>query len=158
MKKMKANKMTKTSSVANTSIDDKSKTTYERKKGDPRVDGDLIGKKSKSQKTPFLLTFKIFNHNVHNCLVDSRASSNVIPYLVYKKLNAEPQICKMRIVQLDRSNVKVIGELKYVLIQLDSNSKLHQTIDIIVVDIPEAYGMFLSRDLSTKCNGYFATD
>jgi hypothetical protein len=28
---------------------------------------------------PFLLTFKIFNRNVHNCMVDSGASSNVMP-------------------------------------------------------------------------------
>lgn len=41
------NNMTKTSSVDNTSVDDKAKTTNERKKGDPRSNGDLIGKKSK---------------------------------------------------------------------------------------------------------------
>jgi hypothetical protein len=31
-------------------------------------------------------------------------------------------------------------------------------IDIIVVDIPEAYGLLLSRDWSEKLNGYFSTD
>jgi hypothetical protein len=31
---------------------------------------------------PFLLTFKIFNRNVHNCMVDSGASSNVMPWTV----------------------------------------------------------------------------
>ena len=44
------------------------------------------------------------------------------------------------------------------MIQLSSNSKLHQVIDVIVLDIPEAYGVILSRDWSTKLNGYFATD
>lgn len=44
------------------------------------------------------------------------------------------------------------------LICLSSNSKVHQTIDIIVVDIPEAYRVILSRDWSAKLNGYFATD
>ena len=33
-----------------------------------------IGGESKSQTFPFLLYFEIFNHNVHNCLVDFRAS------------------------------------------------------------------------------------
>ena len=28
---------------------------------------------------PFLLTFEIFNKNVNNCMVDSGASSNVMP-------------------------------------------------------------------------------
>jgi hypothetical protein len=35
---------------------------------------------------------------------------------------------------------------------------VHQVIDVIVVDIPEAYGVILSRDWSAKLNGYFATD
>ena len=30
-----------------------------------------VGGKSKSKHPPFLLTFEIFNHNVHNFLVDS---------------------------------------------------------------------------------------
>ena len=41
------------------------------------------------------------------------------------------------------------------MIQISSNSKVHQVIDVIVVDIPEAYGVILSRDWSTKLNGYF---
>jgi ribonuclease HI len=95
---------------------------------------------------------------VHNCLVDSGASSNVMPYSVCKKLNAEPQMSKTKIIQLDKSHVKVFGELKDVLIRLSSNSKVHQSIDIIVVDIPETYGVILSRDWSAKLNGYFSTD
>jgi hypothetical protein len=64
----------------------------------------------------------------------------------------------LKIIQLDRTDVKVIGELKNVLIRLSSNPKVHQVIDIIVVDIPEVYGMFLSRDWSEQLHGYFATD
>jgi ribonuclease HI len=79
-------------------------------------------------------------------------------YSVCKKLNEEPQICKTRIIKLDRSNVKAMGELKDVLIRLASNSKVHQTIDIIVLNIPEAYGVILSRYWSAKLNGYFTTD
>jgi ribonuclease HI len=106
----------------------------------------------------FLLTFKIFNRNVHNCMVDSGASSNVMPWSVCQKINAEVEPSSLKIIQLDRTNVKVIGELKYVLIRLLSNPKVHQVIDIIVVDIPEVYGLFLSRDWSEQLHGYFATD
>jgi ribonuclease HI len=44
------------------------------------------------------------------------------------------------------------------LIRLSSNPKVHQVIDIIVVDIPEVYGLFFSSDWSEKLHGYFATD
>jgi hypothetical protein len=75
-----------------------------------------------------------------------------------KKINAEVQPSDLKIIQLDRTNVKVIGELKNVLIILSSNPKSHQIIDIIIVDIPEVYGLFLSRDWSEQLHGYFSTD
>jgi hypothetical protein len=81
-----------------------------------------------------------------------------MPYSVCKKLNAEHWMRKTKIIQLDKSQVKVFRELKDVLIRLSSNSKVHQTIDIMVVDIPEAYGVILRRYWSTKLNGYFSTD
>jgi hypothetical protein len=107
---------------------------------------------------PFFLTFKIFNRNVHNCMVDSRASSNVMPWSVFQKINVEVEPSTLKIIQLDQTNVKVVGELKNVLIRLSSNPKVHQVIDIIVVDIPEVYGIFLSRDWSKHLHGYFTTD
>ena len=78
-----------------------------------------------------------------------------MPYSVYKNLNAQPKMCRTKIIQLDRSHVKVMGELKDVMIRLASNSKVHQ---VIVVDIPEYYGVILSRDWSAKLNCYFATN
>ena len=50
-----------------------------------------VGGKSKYKTPPFLLTFEIFNHNVHNCLVDSGASINVMPLSVCKKINGKPK-------------------------------------------------------------------
>lgn len=38
---------------------------------------------------PFTLMLKIFNYNVHNCLVDSGASVNVMPLFVENKINAK---------------------------------------------------------------------
>jgi hypothetical protein len=52
----------------------------------------------------------------------------------------------------------VIGELKNVLIRLSTNPKVHQVFDIIVVDIPEVYGFFLSRDWLEQLHGYFSMD
>jgi len=52
----------------------------------------------------------------------------------------------------------VIGELNQVTIRLSSNPKVRQVIDILVVDIPEFYGLILSRDWSEKLHRYFSTD
>ena len=74
-KSIKATKKFKALSVTNTSnVEDKERTTMEENRLNPRADGILIRRKSRSQTLPFLLTFEIFNRNVHNYLVDSRAS------------------------------------------------------------------------------------
>ena len=90
--------------------------------------------------------------------IDFGASLNVMPYSICKKLNFEPQMCRTKIIQLDRSHVNVLGELKDVLILIDLNSNVHQTIDIIVVDILEACRVIMIIDWSSKLNGYFAID
>ena len=63
-----------------------------------------------------------------------------------------------QIVQLDRSRVKYLGELKNVLLTLSVDPRIHQTMDIVVADVPETYGMWLSRDWFEKLKGYFSTD
>jgi hypothetical protein len=107
---------------------------------------------------PFLLTFEIFNRNVHNCMVDSGVSYNVMPWSVCQKINAEVQPSILKIIHLDRTTIKVIGELRNVLIRLSSNPNVHQVIDIIVADIPEVYGLFLRRDWLEQLHGDFVTD
>ena len=97
----------------------------------------LIGGRLRSHTPPFLLTYEIFNKNLHNCLVDFGASSNIFPKSICAQLNVQPQKSIVRIVQLDRSQVEVIGELNQVTIRLSSNPKVCQVIDILVADIPE---------------------
>ena len=98
-------------------------------------------------------------------MIDSRAYSNVVSVSVCKKLNETWEPCPTQIVQLDKSRVKVVGELNNVvgelnnvLLTLSVDASIHHTIDIVVADIPETYGMWLSRDRSENLKGYFATD
>jgi hypothetical protein len=73
------------------------------------TDSVLIGDRSSSHTPPFLLTYEIYNRNLHNCLIDSGASSNIMPASVCSKLNIEPQKSAIHIVQLDRTKVQVVG-------------------------------------------------
>ena len=76
---------------------------------DKEINEASNGGKSKSQTFPFLLSFDIFNHNVHNCLVDFGASSNVMPLSVCRKINGQPTPSSCKIIQLDRTAVNVVG-------------------------------------------------
>jgi hypothetical protein len=80
-----------------------------------------------------------------------------MPLSICKKLNAFPLKSDKHVIKLDRTQVKVMGELKDVMIRIATHPKFVQVIDIIVVDIPEAYRLLLSQDWSEKLNGYFST-
>jgi hypothetical protein len=91
-------------------------------------------------------------------MMDLGASSNVIPFKVCGKLNIKSEQYDIQIIQLDKTKVKVTGALKKILIRMSSNPKIHQTINIIVLDILDTYGMVLSREWSATLKGYFSTD
>lgn len=88
------------------------------------TDAVLNGDRSNSHTRPFLLTYEIYNRNLHNCLIDSRASSNIMPASVYSKLNIEPQKYAIHIVQLDRTKVQVLGEINSVTIRLSADPRV----------------------------------
>jgi len=118
----------------------------------------LIGDRSNSDTPPFLLTYEIYNRNLPNCLIDSGASSNIMPASVCSKLNIEPQKFAIHIVQLDRTKVQVLGKINSVTITLSADPRVVQRIDILITDIPEFYGFILSKDWSEKLHGYIFTD
>ena len=95
---------------------------------------------------------------MHNCLVDFGATANVMHLSVCKRINGKPTPSVGKIIQLDRTIVKVVGEINDVLIRLATDERVCQFIDIMVVDILYSYGLILSRDWSAKLDGYFATD
>ena len=103
--------------------------------------------------SPFLLTFEIFNFNVHNLLVDLSASVNVMPLSVSNKINAKWEKIDSYIIQLDMNHIQVIGELRDVIIRLSYDGQFHQCINIVIVDISEAYGVLLIKGWSSKLEG-----
>ena len=58
---------------------------------------------------------------MHNYLADSGALSNVMPLSVTIKINGQPTPLSCKIIQLDRTIVKVVGEMKNVLIWLSAD-------------------------------------
>jgi hypothetical protein len=67
-----------------------------------------------------------------------------MPLSICNKLNAIPLKSDKHVIQLDRNQVKVMGELKYVMMRMATHPKFVQVIDIIIVDIPKDYGLLVS--------------
>lgn len=118
----------------------------------------MILYQGKDEPPLFLLSIKIFRKLVHNCLVDSGASSNVMPLVMCEKLGVIPTWTNKKVTKLDKTEVPMIGELNNIHMQLAANPRVQSCIEISIFDIPNGYGMLLSRDWSRKLKGYISTD
>lgn len=107
---------------------------------------------------PFLPTLRIACKNLHNCLVDSGAQGNIMPVGVWKTLNIPLSYSPKKVTQLDQIEVKVIEMLIDVHIQIASEPRIQQRIDVQVVEIPDIYGMLLSINRSRDMNEYISID
>ena len=90
--------------------------------------------------------------------MDFGAAVNVMPLEICKRINGQLESTHHEVTQLDRTGVKVVGEMKNVIIRLAANNKICQFIDIMVADIPRGYGLILNRDWTTRLKGYFSSD
>ena len=115
-------------------------------KNQPMKEKIELTRTRKTSAPPFLVTLEILNHKVHNCLVDSGSSMNVMPLAVCKKLNGKLKPTIWDVTQLVKTSVKVVGEMENFLIRLSANKRICHYIDIVVADIPDGYGMILNRD------------
>ena len=68
--------------------------------------------KDKVEVPPFLLSMRIYGKNLHNFLIDSRASCNVMLLSIAQRLGVNHQPSNRVVIQLDKIEVKVIGVLK----------------------------------------------
>ena len=48
--------------------------------------------------------------------------------------------------------------MEYTLTRLSTDERVCQYVDIVIVDIPDAYGLVLSRDWSVRLEGYFVSN
>jgi len=90
------------------------------------VEQKLTLYKDKRESPPLLLTLRIFNRNLHNCLVDFGASTNIMPLSVCKALGLTLAKSSRKVTQLDKTEVNVVGELNKIHMQLASDLRVQQ--------------------------------
>ena len=87
---------------------------------------------------------------LHNCVVHTRERHNFMPLRVMRRLGLEcTGPCKY-LLSLDSRIVETIGYIKDLSITFNQAPNVSMIINMIVEDIPEAYGILLGRQWSTK--------
>ena len=94
---------------------------------------------------PFYGILNIHNSILHNSMLDSGASHNLIPRMIMDKLGMEVTKPYKDLFSFDSSNFKCLGLIKYLVISLAQIPAKNLVIDVVVADIPPKFGMLLSR-------------
>ena len=102
--------------------------------------------KDKDDNTPyFYVTLGIHDIVLHNCLLDSGASHNLMPKLVMEKLNLDVTKPYHDLYSFDSKRVQCLGLIKYFVVNLTHLPMKSVVMDVVVANIPPKFHMLLSR-------------
>jgi hypothetical protein len=106
----------------------------------------------------FYITLIVHDHLLHNCMLDSAASHNLMPKIIMEKLSLEITRPYQDLYSFDSRKVKCLGMIKYLVINLAQIPVKIILMDVVVVDVPSEYGMLLSRSWGEKLGGSLQLD
>jgi hypothetical protein len=102
---------------------------------------------------PFYTSLNIHDKVLHNCLMDSRASHNLMPKIVMEELVLEVKKAYHDLYSFDSRRVQCLGVIKYLVVSLFQLPMKSVFMDIVVADVPPKFVMLLSRSWIKKLGG-----
>ena len=120
--------------------------------------GNLVQSQNEDNPPPFYLSLNIHDNLLHNCLLHSRASHNLIPKKVMEELGLQVTKEYHDLYTFDSKRVQCMGVIKDLVVSLTQLPMKSVAMDIVVADIPSRFGMLLSRSWSKKLGGTLQMD
>jgi ribonuclease HI len=108
--------------------------------------------------SPFYTSLNIHDKVLHNCLMDSGASHNLMPKLVMEELGLEVTRAYHDLYSFDSRRVQCLGVIKELAVSLFQLPMKSVVMDIVVADVPPKFGMLLSRSWIKKLGGTLQMD
>jgi hypothetical protein len=107
---------------------------------------------------PFYTSLNIHDKVLHNCLMDSGASHNLMPKTVMEELGLEVTRTYHDLYSFDSRRVQCLGVIKDLVVSLFQLPMKSMVMDIVVVDVPPKFGMLLSRSWIKRLKGTLQMD
>jgi ribonuclease HI len=107
---------------------------------------------------PFYTSLNIHDKVLHNCLMDSGASHNLMPKIVMEELGLEVTRTYHDLYSFDSRRVQCLGVIKDLAVSLFQLPMKSVVMDIVVADVPPKFGMLLSRSWIKKLGGTLQMD
>jgi hypothetical protein len=107
---------------------------------------------------PFYVSLKIHDMTLHNTMLDSGTSHNLMPKVVMDELGLDVTRPYKYIFSFDSRKVKCLGLIKDLVMSLSQIPSKNLVMDVVVADIPPKFGMLLSRSWAAKLKGTLQMD
>ena len=107
---------------------------------------------------PFYVTLKFHDQNLHNAMIDTGASHNLIPKDIMDALGLDITRQYKDLYSFDSRRVRCLGLIKDLVISLHKILEKSVVMDIVVASVPAKFGMLLSRSWSRKLKGTMQMD
>jgi len=113
---------------------------------------------AKDLVAPFYITLNVYDHLLHNCMLDSGASYNLMPKVIMEKLGLEDTKPYRDLYSFNSRKVKCLGMVKDLVVNIAQIPVKSILMDVVVVDVPAKYGMFLSMSWGANLGGSLQLD
>ena len=107
---------------------------------------------------PFYISLNIHDKTIHNFLLNSGASHNLMPKAVMDDLGLEVTKNYHDLFSFDSRKVKCLGLIKDFPVTLTLASMKTMVMDVVVADIPPKFGCLLSRSWMKRLGGTLQMD
>ena len=107
---------------------------------------------------PFYISLNIHDKVLHNCLLDSGASHNLMPKDVMDELGISVTNPYHGLFSFESRKIKCLGLIKDLVVNLTQLPSKSIMMDIVVADVPPKFGLLLSRSWSKRLGGTLQMD
>jgi hypothetical protein len=107
---------------------------------------------------PFYTSLNIHHKVLHNCLMYSGASHNLMPKIVMEELGLKVTKNYHDLYSFDLRRVQCLGVIKYLVVSLFQQPMKSVVMDIVVADVHPKFGMLFSRSWIKKLGGTLQMD
>ena len=107
---------------------------------------------------PFYISLRIHNLFLHDAMLDSGASHNLMPKMVMDKLGLDITKPYKYMYSFDSRKVICLGLIKDLVVSLHQIPEKSIVMNVVVVGVPVKFGLLLSRSWAAKLKGTLQMD
>ena len=107
---------------------------------------------------PFYVSLKVHGMTLHNAMLDSDVSHNLMPKVIMDELGLDITRPYKELFSFDSRKFKCLGLIKNLVMSLAQIPSKNMVMDVVVADIPPKFVMLFSRSWVAKLKGTFQMD